>query len=97
MTCIAYLLFKLEKTLRAFELANVVNRFEKSSCVAIPFSIDNIARPTSLCCVIFARKYVLISLSLENERSPEATVTGTVSKIRNATETFGNSSCKWLA
>ena len=70
-------------------MANVVSRFEKSSCDAIPFSIDNIARPTSLCCVIFARKHVLISLSFENERSPQATVTGTVSKIRNATETFG--------
>jgi len=41
----------------------------------------------SLLCHI-ARKYVLISSSFENERSPEATVTGTVSKIRNATETF---------
>jgi len=45
--------------LLAFELADVVNRFEKSSCDAIPISIDNIAIPTSLCCVIFASKYVL--------------------------------------
>ena len=74
--------------MRAFELANVFHRFEKSSCGAIPFSFVNIARPINLCCDIFASEYFSKSLSFENERSPEATVTGNDSKIRNATETY---------
>lgn len=39
-------------------------------------------------------RYVLISLSLLKLRSPLATVTGMVTKIRSAVQTLGNVSCQ---
>lgn len=57
-------------------------------------SIDKIARPDNLSWPIVERRYVFINLSLLNDLSQEATVTGIVKNIFIATTTLGNISFK---
>jgi len=59
---------------------------------AISFSILHIAKPFNLFCNIVVLKQFLSSFNFEKLLSADATVTGTVKRIRYAIETF-ESSC----
>ena len=62
--------------------------------LAMSCSIDRVASPTSLSCSMDVRKYVFISLSLEKLRSPLATETGSVKRIRRAITVLGTLSVR---
>ena len=61
------------------------SNFSTTSC-----SIDRIANPISLSCVMVDLEKVFISFSLENSLSPDATVTGRVKSIRSAVVSDGS-------
>ena len=72
----------------AFLDANVSISSSKLTCLANSFSILRIARSFSLSWLIaFLRKF-LTTLSLLNERSADATVAGSVTKILRVMQTF---------
>ena len=84
-------------TFRTFDDANFVIELEKSTDDVTLFSIDIMAKPTSLSGVIDERRYVLINFSFEKERSAciaDGTFTGTLSIICTSTDKSGNTSCK---
>ena len=70
--------------LRALTLAKSCISFVLSIFFASLFSIDRIARSSSLCCDIVDLKYVFINFNFENDLSANATVTGTVMKSINS-------------
>ena len=72
----------------AFQEANVSMSSSKLTCLVNSFSILGSARSFGLSWLIaFLRKF-LINLSLLNERSADATVTGSVTKILRTMQTF---------
>ena len=76
--------------LRALTLAKSLISFVLSILFASLFSIDKIARSSSLSCDIIDLRYVFISFSFENDLSANATVTGKVMKSINSLYISGN-------
>ena len=83
-------IFIYNLTFLAFTLANDLIISSKSNSFAIACSIDSIARPSILSCVIVERIYVLINFTLEKLLSAVATDTGRVKSILRGT----NLNCK---
>ena len=81
-------------TFLAFTIVNDLIISSKSNFFAIACSIDNIARPSILSCVIVERIYVLINFTLEKLLSAVATDAGRVKSILRETNKFPKAAFK---